>query len=251
MIITAFNGSHQRGNGNTWTMVEAFLRGAAGRGAETRQIELVEKRLEHCRACKACWFKTPGSCPLPDDGPGLLAAYTGSDVVVFASPLYVDNVTGLMKVFFDRLIAVGDPHWDTDQHGESVHRARYPKPRKLVVIMNGGYPEQTNFEHLRLLFRRMARNLHVELAGEIYRGAGGLLAKHASSMKPSLDAYLHLVQKAGEELVDRGAVSYEMQTRLEGPLLPISDFSKWFREKVNEVCDGNMSRARVRDAAQG
>lgn len=239
VIITAFNGSHQKTNGNTWIMVERFLNGAARRGADTRQIKLAEMNLTHCRACKVCWFKTPGLCPLPDDGKELLAAYTGSDVVVFASPLYVDNVTGLMKTFFDRLIAVGDPHWDMDQNGESVHRPRYDKPKKLVVIMNGGYPEQTNFEHLRFLFRRMARNLHVDLAGEIYRGAGGLLGKHDSSMKPNLEAYFHLLQKAGEELVLRGAVSFELQTRLEGPLLPIPDFSSRFREKVNEMCDAH------------
>jgi len=237
MIITAFNGSHQRINGNTWTMVEAFLQGAAQKGAETRQIKLAEKRIEHCRACKTCWFKTPGVCPLPDDGMELLNAYSRSDVVIFASPLYTDNVTGLMKTFFDRLIAIGDPHWGTDENGECVHRARYAKPTKLIVIMNAGYPEQTHFEHMRLLFRRMARNLHLKLAGEIYRGAGGLLTKYEPSMKSSIDSYLNLVREAGCETVNRGAVSFELQARLEGPLLAIPDFSRVFREKVNELCD--------------
>jgi multimeric flavodoxin WrbA len=235
MIITAFNGSHQKINGNTWTMVEAFLQGAAQKGGTTRQIRLAEKRLEYCRACKICWFKTPGVCSLPDDGRELLNAYSQSDVVLFASPLYTDNVTGLMKTFFDRLIAIGDPRWETDADGESVHRARFAKPQKLVVLMNAGYPEQTNFEHMRTLFRRMARNLHLAMAGEIYRGAGGLLTKHEPSMAPFIESYLNLLREAGRELVENGAVSFELQTRLEGPLLPIADFSRVFREKVNEL----------------
>ncbi len=237
MLVTAFNGSHRKIEGNTWMMVDAFLSGAAAAGADVGHVRLADRRIGFCQACKRCWFQDPGRCHLDDDGNELVAAYLRSDLVVFASPLYVDNVSGLMKTFLDRLITVGDPHWDLDEAGECVHRPRFQKPTRMVAIMNCGYPEQSHFAPMRLLFRRMARNLHLQFAGEILRGGGGLLTNCEPALKPQMDDYLGLVRKAGREAVSLGEIQADTTDRLERPLLPGPDFSERFREKVNEICD--------------
>ena len=172
--ITIFNGSPRAENGNTHVMVEAFMKGAIQAGAEVENVFLSKKEINHCRGCFSCWLKTPGKCVINDDMAELLEKFVKSDVVVFATPLYVDNVTGIMKNFMDRIIPAGDPHFEKDRGGECVHVIRSEKIPKLVVISNSGFPEQSHFQVLKLLFKRIARNMRTEVIGEIYRGGGAI-----------------------------------------------------------------------------
>ena len=134
MKITAFNGSPRGGRGNTNVMVEEFLAGAKDAGAEVESIQLADKKINHCIGCFACWIKTPGECCHDDDQAELLKKFIGSDIVVLATPLYVDNVTGIMKDFLDRLIPILDPHFTVDEHGETTHVERYEEYPEFVVI---------------------------------------------------------------------------------------------------------------------
>ena len=199
MKITAFNGSPRGKNGNTFIMVEEFLKGAKGSGAETEHILLSEKRIHHCIGCFTCWTKTPGVCVFEDDMKDLLPKLEAG-IIVFASPVYVDNITGLMKNFMDRMIPVADPHFTIDEKGESRHvmRPNYQTP-KLVIISNCGFPEQSHFEVFKVLFRRVARNMHTDVICEIYRGGGELLKMKSLLMKPFLYKYKKLLQKCGKK----------------------------------------------------
>ena len=51
----------------------------------------------------------------------LTRKYLASDIIVMATPLYVDNVSGMTKVFMDRLMIVCDPHFESDESGETRH----------------------------------------------------------------------------------------------------------------------------------
>ncbi len=220
MRITVFNGSPRGEDGNTHWMVREFLKGAEEAGAEVENVFLREYDLRLCTGCFGCWGKTPGKCVMTDDGQELVGKIPDSDVVVFATPLYVDNVTGLMKVFMDRMIMLGEPRFEDDGHGESSHPARYPNPPKVMAISNSGYPEESQFQVLRLLFQRVARNFHSELVGEIYRGAGELFKSENMLLKPILARYRSRLQAAGKELVDTGRLSEATMSLLAEPLVP-------------------------------
>jgi len=170
----------------------------------------------------------------------LLEKFISSDIVVLASPIYADNVSGLLKTFIDRLIPVGDPHWEFDEHGESRHCRRHAKPTKLVAVSNCGYPEQSHFDVLRLYFRRMCRNMHLELCGEIYRGAGALLVGAVPEFAGYLASYLDLVKEAGREVVRQGMVSETLTERLEAPMVPLPGFNQMFLAKVNQIVDAQI-----------
>ena len=220
MKIVAFNGSPHCEQGNTSVLVEEFFAGAREAGAETENVFLAKKEITHCIGCFACWVKTPGVCVHKDDVAELLETYMSADVVVLASPLYVDNVTGIMKVFMDRLIPLGDPHFEKDARGETRHVKKLEKTPKLVVISNCGYPEQSHFQVLRLLFRRIARNFHTEIIGEIYRGGGGILTAPMAEASFIRKGYLKLVRKAGKEVVEEGRISEATAKGLEKQLIP-------------------------------
>jgi multimeric flavodoxin WrbA len=219
MRIVAFNGSPHAAGGNTHVMVREFLAGAEEGGAETEIVFLAGKEIKHCIGCFTCWTKTPGVCIHKDDMRELLEKFA-ADVIVFATPLYVDNVSGIMKDFMDRLIPLGDPHFEKDENGETRHVKKYEKSPKLVVISNCGYPEQSHFQVLRLLFQRIARNFHTEVVGEIYRGAGAVLTSPRADLKMMVAGYKRLLRKAGRELVDEGRLSDVTTQALEKQLIP-------------------------------
>lgn len=242
MKITVFNGSPKAGHGNTSVLVENFLQGAKQQGAEVEQVFLSKYQIKHCTSCKSCWEKTPGKCSQTDDMPELLTKVLESDVMGFASPVFVDNVTGIMKTFMDRLIVLGDPHWEKDEFGECKHMMRYSKPNKMLIFSNCGYPEQSHFQVIRLFYKRVARNMGWEIVGEIYRAGGALLTSKEETIKPFLDKYKLLLQKAGSELITNSKVTNETSVELEKPMFPIDNLVDVFISRVNKICDDRLNK---------
>lgn len=237
MKITVFNGSPRAERGNTHIMVEEFSKGVKKAGADIENIFLVKKGINHSRGCFTCWGKTPGKCVITDDMEELLKKFIKSDIVVFATPVYVDNVTGIMKQFMDRLLPLIDPHMEPDEQGETVHRKRFERYPKIVVISNCGFPEQSHFQVYPLLFRRIARNLHSEVIAEIYRGGGELLKLDHPQLTSVLSRYKELLQKAGKELVEMLTLSEETKAALETLLVS----PEQYRESVNRGFDAVLS----------
>jgi len=222
MKITIFNSSPRKKNSNTHFIVSEFCKGAKEAGAEIENIFLADKEIKHCLGCYTCWIRTPGICVHKDDMKELNEKFAATDIVVFATPVYVDNVSGIMKDFMDRMIPMANPHFDKDETGECTHS--FPnddaRPRKFMVISNCGFPEQTHFKVLRLLFRRIMRNFSAELVGEIYRGGGEMFREPTMRESPFVQPYLELLRKAGREVVEQGRISDETTAALEHPLVP-------------------------------
>jgi multimeric flavodoxin WrbA len=108
MKITFICGSNRR-NGNTDAILEMLVEsltakaGERGLALESEIIHLGSKRIELCSGCRACFDRGEAACPHKDDIASLAASMHASDLLVLASPVYVDDVSGLMKNFIDRL----------------------------------------------------------------------------------------------------------------------------------------------------
>lgn len=59
--------------------------------------------IKYCVGCETCFKK--GFCPIDknDDFSIIRRKLKESDIIFFASPVYVHNVSGIMKTFFDRM----------------------------------------------------------------------------------------------------------------------------------------------------
>jgi hypothetical protein len=226
MRITIFNGSPRGEDGNTHRIAAEFMMGAKEARAEVESVFLCEYEIRPCRGCFGCWDRTPGRCQLTDGVTELLPKFRASDVVIFASPLYIDNVTGIMKTFMDRTIPLMDPHFELDGSGEAVHARRYERLPDIGVISSSGFPEQSHFQVLRLLIRRIARNMQSNVVAEIYRGGGELMRSENLLNKPFVARYKDVLRAAGRELVEKGRVSDETQAMLEKPLIPAERYLK-------------------------
>ena len=241
MRITIFNGSPHKEQGNTHIMVKTFTAGAQEAGAKVENIFLTDQEINPCIGCLACWVKTPGRCIHRDAMDQLLPKIAESDVIGFATPLYVDNVSGIMKNFMDRCTPMVDPHMETDEHGETRHVGIHDKPRYVLAISNCGFPEQSHFEVLRVLFRRVARNMDCRLLAEIYRGGGPLLASTDPEVRPFVEQYKVLLHAAAREAVSQLGLCQDTVTRLEQPLLPNPDYAKIYRERINRRFDEKLA----------
>jgi multimeric flavodoxin WrbA len=100
--VTAFVGSARKGH--THDAVVQFLSNLQAMGdIEIEIIRLSNYQLQVCRGCRTCIRKGEEYCPLKDDRDVLIKKMMASDGVVFASPNYSFQVSGIMKVFLDRL----------------------------------------------------------------------------------------------------------------------------------------------------
>lgn len=109
--VTAFVGSARKKN--TYKSVGQFMNNLQALGnVEYEIVFLRDYKLGICRGCQLCFIKGETFCPLKDDRDVLFDKIHLSDGVVFATPNYTWDMSGMMKVFLDRF-------------GFAVHRPRY------------------------------------------------------------------------------------------------------------------------------
>jgi len=244
MRITEFNGSLWGEQGHTHVMVQEFLAAAHQAGAKVQSCHLVKYQLKPCVKCGTCFCKMPGRCAVKDDMPGLIKKFMGSDFVIFATPVYIDNVTGLLKIFVERLLPVLEPHYEKAPDGEYRRRARFAKYPRFIIIASCAMPGQSNFQVIELFFRRMARTFRTEIAGEIYCSAAGplLLSRQDVRFKALVDNYKALLRQAGREFVKTGTINGELAGMLRQPLLPADEYVEYANKTWDQVLKADKTK---------
>ncbi len=211
MKILALQGS-PRPKKYTQMVLDKFLEGAVGKGAECETVHLASKKIHPCLGCYSCWVKTPGVCVHKDDMPGILEKLRGCEVVVYATPLYTFGMTSYMKAFLDRSIPSVLPFLIESDQGITRHPPRYPggRPRKMVLISVCGFPEVFHFDALVANFRLLAHAGGIELAGVLLRpGSEGLIVPELLGKK--VKKVFEGLYRAGQEIVEKGKVSPETE----------------------------------------
>ena len=99
MNVLGINGSGRCG-GNTAVLVNAILLGAADGGCQTSLLELGAVDIRGCTACKGC--KDTQRCVQNDDMKRLYDVAADTDVLVLASPIYLDHITAQLMAFIQR-----------------------------------------------------------------------------------------------------------------------------------------------------
>jgi len=222
MKVLAFNGSPRGTHSNTDRILQPFLKGARDAGAETETIYLKDLNIRPCLGCFTCWMRTPGICTQKDDMSLLLEKMCHADIVVYATPLYVFTVSGLMKNFMDRTIPLADPHI-IKQGKDYVHLPRYKDAaRRSVLISNCGFPERDNFSALVDMFHHFMNNHDSNLVAIILRPMGELLRQ--PDLQSFLSWYFQAAYQAGQELIKLGHITRETQAILDRDFMPIETY---------------------------
>jgi multimeric flavodoxin WrbA len=70
---------------------------------ENETLFLCDLDLANCRGCRSCFNRGEAKCPLKDDTLAVYEKMRAADGLIIASPIYVDDVSGLTKTWIDRL----------------------------------------------------------------------------------------------------------------------------------------------------
>jgi multimeric flavodoxin WrbA len=103
MKVLGIFGSPRR-QGNSDTLMKAFLQGAAATGALVEEIYLRDLKISPCLEIYHC-FKD-GTCPIKDDMRGLYEKLLEADVVALASPVFFYGLPAQAKAMIDRTQAL-------------------------------------------------------------------------------------------------------------------------------------------------
>jgi multimeric flavodoxin WrbA len=214
------NGSPRGVHGNTHAVAAQVAAGVRAAGGRAEIVTLAEKQISPCTGCFDCWNDAVGRCPIDDDMPALLGRLRTADVLVLATPVYLENITGMLKVFLDRTLPLLDPFFERDGHGGYRHRKRLEHMPELAIIATCGLPDMKQFEVLQLFFHRLANHWQTTLIGEIYRTEAELLLSGSFVLKPFVTPYFKLLKQAGIELASDGHLTGKTRLSLERSLVP-------------------------------
>lgn len=247
MKVVAVNSSPNGGRGNTAVILAPFLEGMREAGAE---VELLYTRKLNIKPCKGdfnCWLRTPGKCTQKDDMQLVLPRLRDADIMVFATPLYVDGMSGPMKTFLDRMIPLALPAIEV-RDGHCRHPARDPRQHggKTVLVSNCGFWELDNFDALVTHMEAICRNLGSEFAGALLRPHGGALRAMERMGAPVQDV-LEAAREAGRQLIRDGKMLPETLATVSRELLPRNAYL----DVVNRSFEATLAESeRLRVAAR-
>jgi len=141
MKITCVLGSPRR-NGNSEVLAKRFIETAEKLGATSQTYALNELKFRGCQACMACKTKSE-KCVLQDDLAAVLESVRESDILVMTSPVYLWDVTSLLRAFIERTYSffVNDFHTNPKP-------SRLTPGKKLVFIQTQGQPGENMFADL-------------------------------------------------------------------------------------------------------
>lgn len=101
MKIFILNGS-PRPNGNTATMIDAFMKGAKEAGHTVNSFDVARKTIRGCIACEYCHIKGDGKCFQKDDMDQIVPSILTCDMLVIASPIYYFTLSAQMQAVIQR-----------------------------------------------------------------------------------------------------------------------------------------------------
>lgn len=128
-----------RKNGNTQTLVEAALAGAAQKGSETSIVHLRDLSIKGCLGCEGC-KRQPGKCVQKDDLSPLMQQMAASDAIVLGTPVYWFHVSAQCKALIDRFYSFITETQDP-QTGDTSFSTAFPTGRNMLFLVSRGDPE--------------------------------------------------------------------------------------------------------------
>ena len=233
MRVLAINSSPKMGKGNTAMILGPFLEGMEEGGAN---IELVYTRKLNILPCTGeynCFLKTPGFCCQNDDMQMLYPKLRETDVLVLASPLYVNGVTGPMKNLLDRFLPLVDSSPFVVLRGGRLCRNQRAgnKLAKVVLVSSCGFWGLENFDLMVSHIESVCREaLNADFAGALLRPTGRVLETMMEAGAPVGDIF-EAAREAGRQLVEDGHISKKTLETVGRPVVPMEVYV----EKTNEL----------------
>ncbi len=209
MKILAINGSHRGEKGYTQFLINKLFSGAKKYGAECETVVLRNNKINTCLACRACHKEEHYlTCIFDekDDVKTIFNKMREADILVFATPIYIFTMTGLMKIFLDRITSTADSSiLKISESGLFFHHIDEKLVSKPFILLT----TQDNFENessenVRTYFQTFSRFMDAPSLGHIRIKSGGVVGYGVNKNKelkyPKIIKVYKAIEKAGEEV---------------------------------------------------
>lgn len=173
-----------RKNGNTAAMVNAVCNGAAAAGHETVVINLTNLSIHDCIACGACKAGKVEYCSINDDMQQLYPLIKSADCLIIGTPVYMGQMTGQMKNFFDRWYTFMDIN----------HQIHHLPGKKYITVTASGAPAEAFRSVSDYLNQWLGDFFKMQLVKNIV--GGGLGTEDAINSQPELLAMAESIGRA-------------------------------------------------------
>lgn len=230
MRVIAINGSPNHKNGNTEMILSPFLDGMRENGADIEVFYTRKLNIGPCLADFHCWTpETWGKCSQKDDMRLLFPKLEKADVIVFATPVYFDGMTGPLKNLIDRMLLIGKPFLTIFNDHSRHDLVNEAQKGKIVLISTCGFWEMDNFDPLLAHVKAISLNVKRPLVGS-------LLRPHGPSMKilmeqgQSMDKVTESAKEAGRQLAKHGSIPDDVLLGVQQELMPREAYINIFRE---------------------
>lgn len=208
--------SPRKTRGATDFIYSRFISGMQQGGTAVDTIYLADSKISPCSGCFKCWLDEKNGCPLKDDMAQIIERVSAAEMLVLATPLYMDGMSGLLKNFVDRLMPLNHPSIFF-REGRSLHPCCRPRMPNLAAIAVCGFYEKENFDPLVQQLNRLTVSLHMPLLTTILRPES--LSMRSPDAANQMAQVLDAAYKAGHQIVVQGKVSTELQEAISQPLL--------------------------------
>lgn len=233
MRILAINGSYRGDKGHTRFLIDKLFKGAAEHGAECEVVTLSNNKIKICKACNICQTESSYlKCVFDgkDDLRSIFNKMTCADIIVFATPVYIFGVSGLMKIFLDRIYSTSDINdLRVSKSGLLFHHINHSICSKpFVTLVCCDNLEDETPKNVLSYFKTYSKFMEAPQVGMLIRNAG-ILTGHGKDPEkekkfPKIykvyDAYI----QAGRELVEHGKITGKTQKRANQEIIPVPLF---------------------------
>jgi len=162
--VVGIAGSPRQG-GNTETLLDRFLAGAEGAGAEVEKVALARLEIGGCIACNGCW--EDGRCVVEDDFQRVNDMLVAADVIALAAPLYFWNLPAQVKALVDRSQCQWARKFVLQRRSLPTASGR---PRRRGVFISVGGDDQPDFSGVLLTVRGFFGVYEADYWGELLVG---------------------------------------------------------------------------------
>ncbi|MHA1661140.1 MAG: flavodoxin family protein [Promethearchaeota archaeon] len=230
MKIVAINGSHRGAVGYTQFLIDKIFAGAKENGAICESIPLASYKIERCLGCNHCQSKDGLlNCVYSkkDDVAAILKKIEEADLVIYATPVYIFNISGLLKIFFERFYGTSNVQdLKITESGLLFHHVNKKLNSKpFIALICSDNIERKVIQTPIVFFKRWAQFLDAPLAGML-TCQGGILTGHGVD-KEKEKQFLRIFQvykaltRAGVELALKGKISSTTQKEINQQIIPI------------------------------
>ena len=231
--ILAINGSYRGEKGQTHFLLEELFRGARTAGGECEEIVLARHKINRCLACDECHSpEHPLECAYArrDEVASIFKKMMVADLLIYATPTYIFGISGLMKIFIDRMNSTSNTRaFRITRSGLFFHHINpelCSKPFAVLICcdnLDAEMPRSTL-----AYFRAYAKFMDAPLVGTLVRNGGSLASSTKSLSDKHVQARLAEIhaayRQAGEELASSGRIHSRTQNLANREIIPLPLF---------------------------